>query len=117
MENIKRLVNEGYILFNVNDKKQPVNSNGFLLSKWEGLTYNELLKHHNYNSNLWCMRMGLQHNNKNILSLDFDLCGGKDKNGYRVGCEYTTKNIMIILIILIEKMVCILLLPKVIIMF
>jgi phage/plasmid-associated DNA primase len=93
MEQITDLIEQGYLLFNVNEKKQPVNANGNPLTKWNDLTYDELLKHHNYNSTLWGMRLGLQHNGRKIMSLDFDICGDKDKNGNRMGCPYTEEKL------------------------
>lgn len=86
---IKELASKKYNLFNVNTKKLPVDNNGILLSGWESKTYDELIKGHNYNKELWGLRVGQQENGKYIISLDFDCCGKKDKNGLRVGCEYT----------------------------
>lgn len=86
---IKELVAQKYNLFNVNSKKLPVDNNGILLSAWESKTYDELIKGHNYNKELWGLRVGQQENGKYIISLDFDCCGKKDKNGVRLGCKFT----------------------------
>jgi hypothetical protein len=90
MELIKTLVNERFYLFNVGEKKQPINIDGKGLDKWEQLSVDELVKHHNYNSQLWGMKMGLQENGRRILSLDFDCCGKSNKEKTeRLGCPLT----------------------------
>jgi phage/plasmid-associated DNA primase len=90
MELIKSLVKAEFALFNVNEKKCPINGNGNGLDKWETLSVAELVKHHNYNLKLWGMRMGLQENGRRIMSLDFDCCGKSNKEKTeRMGCQYT----------------------------
>jgi phage/plasmid-associated DNA primase len=86
---IETLVEQRFNLFNVNEKKAPVNRSGFNLKSWETLSFDELCDEHNYNANRWGMRMGLQENGRRIMSLDFDCCGGKDKSGKRMGCPIT----------------------------
>lgn len=90
MELIKTLVNERFYLFNVGENKQPINKSGYGMDKWEDLCVDELVKQHNYNSQLWGMKMGLQENGKRIMSLDFDCCGKSNKEKTeRVGCPLT----------------------------
>lgn len=91
-EIIKRLVEQKYNLFNVNTDKIPVNASGHILGAWESLSYEELIKNHNYKSELWGLRVGEQENGRYIISLDFDCCG-KKKKGVREGCEYTEKKL------------------------
>ena len=86
---IKTLVNQLFNVFNVNEKKAPVNKWGFELEDWQTLSYEELCAEHNYQINRWGMRMGLQENGRRIMALDFDCCGGKDKTGKRMGCSFT----------------------------
>jgi hypothetical protein len=93
MELIKQLVDEEYMLFNVSFQKEPVDEYGNRLSKWNELQYEDLVNHHNYKSLLWGMKMGKQKNGKKILSLDFDCCGKKDKEGNRMGCEITKEKL------------------------
>lgn len=88
-ELIKKLVEQKYNLFNVGSDKIPVNSLGNSLTGWEIKTYDELISNHNYKSKLWGLRVGEQENKKYIISLDFDCCGKKNKEGGREGCEYT----------------------------
>ena len=71
MHNVKK--REKYKLFNVNVDKAPITKKGYVMLEWELKTYNELLKEHNYNSNLWGLSLGIQENGKYILSLDFDI--------------------------------------------
>jgi hypothetical protein len=71
---IANLVAEKFSVFNVSGKtKQPVTKNGLGLLNWQNLTFDEFKKEHNYNSNLWGMKMGLHENGRHILSLDFDI--------------------------------------------
>ena len=90
-ELIHKLVSQKYNLFNVNIKKLPIDCNGINMTGWESKTYDELVKNHNYTKKLWGLRVGKQENGNFIISLDFDCCGKKDKEGARVGCEYTKK--------------------------
>jgi hypothetical protein len=86
---IKNLVFQKYNLFNVSSNKQPVDILGNGLTGWESKTYDELIQNHNYDKKLWGLRLGEQENGKYIISLDFDCCGKKDKEGKRIGCKYT----------------------------
>jgi len=75
MEFIHNLVNDKYLVFNVNDKKAPVNKSGGMMKGWGDMTYEQLCKEHNYNNKKWGMNLGLQPNGKTIMSLDFDCFG------------------------------------------
>ena len=86
---IKSLANENYSIFNVDSNKAPVDKCGIRMNKWIDMKCEELRKQHNYNSLLWGMKMGEHENGKCILSLDFDVCGKKNKEGVRVGCPET----------------------------
>ena len=77
MEIVKLLIDDGYLLFNVDSQKRPVNMHGWLLEGWINLSYDDLKEHHNYESPLWGMKLGVQHNGRRIMSLDFDVCGKK----------------------------------------
>lgn len=90
---IKTLVAQRFNLFNVSEKKAPVNRFGINLEKWESLSFDELCAEHNYNINRWGMKMGLHENGRRIMSLDFDCCGAKDKTGKRMGCPITKKKL------------------------
>ena len=81
------LSQNGYTLFNVNEKKLP-SSNGFGIKKWDAMSHNELKKRINFNNKMFGMRMGVQGNKKHILSLDFDCCNKNDKGEYET-CEET----------------------------
>ena len=94
---IQSLVSQKFSIFNVSEKKAPVNKSGFGMSKWQDLTFEELTNEHNYNSSLWGMKMGIHENGRRILSLDFDMCGKKNETGQRIGCEYTKKKYQIYL--------------------
>ena len=83
----KTLSQNGYTLFNVNEKKLP-SSNGFGIKKWDAMSHNELKKRINFNNKMFGMRMGVQGNKKHILSLDFDCCNKNDKGEYET-CEET----------------------------
>ncbi len=87
---IKFLVENKYSIFNVSDKKAPVNRQGFGMGNWIEKSFDELCFHHNYNSKLWGMKMGEHENGRFVLSLDFDVCG-KEVNGVRIGCPETQK--------------------------
>ena len=93
MEEVRNLINQGYAIFNIDETKAPVNKSGNKMNNWINLSNEELIKQHNYKSKLWGMKMGKQENGKYILSLDFDVCGKKDKEGNRVGCEETKKKL------------------------
>lgn len=74
---IKDLVKEKFNIFNVDITKCPVNKAGKKMTEWQKKSFTELVSHHNYNSNLWGMKMGEQENGRFIMSLDFDVF---DKN-------------------------------------
>jgi len=93
MEDIKNLISQGYAIFNIDETKAPVNKSGNKMNNWINLSNQELVKEHNHKSKLWGMKMGKQENGKHILSLDFDVCGKKDKEGNRVGCDETKKKL------------------------
>jgi len=82
MDIIRKLINEKYILINTDINKSPKGySSGECrgIKGWQKMSYNDLLKEHNYDSNLWGIRLGKQKNDKFIISLDFDICGEQDK--------------------------------------
>lgn len=89
MEQIKQLIKQKFSIFNVNSKKVPVDKNGKALPKWNKLNFDELCEKHDNNSYSWGMPMGQHENGRRVLSLDFDCCGEPDKEGKRVGCEFT----------------------------
>lgn len=70
---IQQLVAQKYNLFNVGENKIPVNKKGNKMTDWQLKNYEELVKEHNYNSNLWGISLGRQENNRCIMSLDFDI--------------------------------------------
>jgi hypothetical protein len=70
---IQQLVAQKYNLFNVNIKKVPIDKNKDVMSEWQKKNYDELVKEHNYNSNLWGISLGRQENGRHIMSLDFDI--------------------------------------------
>lgn len=87
---IKTLVKEEFNIFNVDITKCPVMKNGAKMTDWINKTYDELVQQHNYNSNLWGMKLGQQHNKRFILSLDFDIY---DKN-IDGDCEQTKNKLL-----------------------
>ena len=90
---IKMLVSKKFSIFNVGIDKAPINAKGKKMGKWISMTYNELVKQHNYDCNLWGMKMGVQENNRMIMSLDFDVCGKKNAIGERIGCSHTQEKL------------------------
>lgn len=82
----KTLSNNGYTLFNVNDKKLP-SYNGYGIREWSTMSHNDLKKRINFDKKMFGMRMGEQGNKKHILSLDFDCC--KKIKGNYVTCKET----------------------------
>lgn len=90
---IKMLVSNKFSIFNVGIDKAPINSKGRKMGKWISMSYDELVKEHNYDCNLWGMKMGLQENNRMIMSLDFDVCGKKNSIGERIGCSHTQEKL------------------------
>jgi phage/plasmid-associated DNA primase len=89
MEVIRNLVSEKFNLFNVSINKIPVGKNGKAMEAWEKMSYDDLVKQHNYKSKLWGMKMGEQPNGRHILSLDFDVYD-KNANG---DCTETKKRL------------------------
>jgi phage/plasmid-associated DNA primase len=85
MDFIRRLVDEKYLVFNVNNKKCPVNKHGNKMGEWSEKTYEELKKEHNYEKKSWGINLGEQPNGSQIMSLDFD-CWDNKKS---VPCEET----------------------------
>jgi len=90
----KDLATNGFNIMNVNAKKQPVDANGNLLSKWESIPPEQLRAGINWDNPRFGMRLGKQDNGLLILSLDFDICGAKRKDpkegeSLRVGCDTT----------------------------
>jgi len=77
---VKNLVDEKFNLFNVDLTKCPVDRNGKKMRDWINKTYEELVKEHDYNSNLWGLSLGEQTNGRCIMSLDFDIYD-KDTDG------------------------------------
>lgn len=90
---IKTLVSNKFSVFNVGIDKAPVNAKGKKMGKWISMPFEELVKQHNYDSNLWGMKMGLHENSRMIMSLDFDVCGKKNSIGERVGCSHTQEKL------------------------
>jgi len=86
MNFINQLINQKYLIYNVNDKKMPCdkNGNGFA---WSNITLEELEDMRNYDSEMWGMRTGIQPNGKYIIGLDFDLWF-KDRGNY-IKCDKT----------------------------
>ena len=90
---IQSLVSNKFSIFNVGIDKAPINGKGRKMGKWISMTYDELVKQHNYDCNLWGMKMGVQENNRMIMSLDFDVCGKKNAIGERIGCSHTQEKL------------------------
>ena len=89
MDTIHSLVAQKYDLMNV-DGKYPVNINGEKWMGWNVKPYAQLVANHNYDSRSWGFRCGKQTNGKQVLSLDFDICGPINKSsGKRVPCEFS----------------------------
>jgi hypothetical protein len=90
MSSINYFIENDFNVFNINDTKQPVNKKGVQMFGWQKKTSFQLQQEHNLSSKLWGMKMGLQCNDRVIMSLDFDCCGKEDKtSGKRVGCQET----------------------------
>lgn len=89
--NIAELVKKGFTIVNVGGKttKAPLTHSGFPLSSWENLPHNDMVQHFKADGLRFGMRMGKQGNGRYCASLDFDCCGKKDKDGNRIGCDYT----------------------------
>jgi hypothetical protein len=89
MNEIQELTFQRFKLVNVSpETKQPIDKWGNPLTKWEQKTADDLRGMHNYKANTcWGMIMGLQDNGRRIMSIDFDICGDKDREtGQRLGC-------------------------------
>ena len=90
MESIKLLRSLDYTLYNVNSKKVPVC--GIVpISDWNKMSHEDLIKKLDLGIEKIGIRLGVQGNGKNILSLDFDLCN--KINGEYINCE-ETKNLL-----------------------
>ena len=90
MKIIKTLVKANYTLFNVDETKAPCHR-GKKMSGWNDMPHDELIKkiELDNNNNKFGLRLGVQGNGKNILSLDFDCCSkNKDTDQY-VDCKPT----------------------------
>jgi len=86
---IKQLVDAEFNLFNVDLTKCPVTKNDLKMKDWINKSFEELVTEHDYNSNLWGLKLGEQKNGRFILSLDFDIYD-KNTNG---NCEETEKKL------------------------
>lgn len=88
---ILELAEFGYTIMSVGGKttKQPLNSSGCGLDNWQNLPHSQIIQHLNKNGKIFGLRTGLQGNNRYIGCLDWDCCGKKDKEGNRIGCDYT----------------------------
>ena len=56
---------------------------------WRSVSSQELKASVDWSHHSYGFRLGLQANERMILSLDFDCCGEKDDDGNRLGCEQT----------------------------
>lgn len=90
---IQSLLSKKFSFFNVGIDKAPINAKGKKMGKWITMTFDELVKQHNYDSNLWGMKMGMHENGRMIMSLDFDVCGKKNVVGERIGCSHTQEKL------------------------
>lgn len=72
MDFIDSLLASDYLLYNVNEKKIPVDSKGMQFS-WSKITLEKVKSIRNLESTMWGMRTGLQPNGKYIIGLDFDM--------------------------------------------
>ena len=90
---IKTIVSKKFSIFNVGIDKAPVNRKGKKMGKWISMSFDDLVKQHNYNHNLWGMKMGVHENGRMIMSLDFDVCGKKNSIGERIGCSHTLEKL------------------------
>ena len=86
METIKTLIADQYDLMNVGQDKCPIDSQGNKMNEWQVKSYDELCENHDMECKNWGIRVGQQTNGKSILSVDFDICGKKDKDGNYQGC-------------------------------
>lgn len=90
---IQSLLSKKFSFFNVGIDKAPINGKGKKMGKWISMTFDELVKQHDYKNNLWGMKMGLHENGRMIMSLDFDVCGKKNVVGERIGCSHTQQKL------------------------
>lgn len=104
---IQELLEFGFDIFNVLTKdsewetkdgeervtkaKSPCKYGKYAFSGWENASHEELLKYISYRHDGFGLRLGKQHCNLKIMSLDFDICGEKDDAGNRIGCAETAK--------------------------
>jgi len=79
IEFIKSLIEEKYLVYNVNQLKLPLLGSGN--DGWSKITYDDTLKFHDYESENWGFRTGIQPNDKYVIGLDFDMW-------YKEGGEY-----------------------------
>jgi hypothetical protein len=70
---IRNLIESKFNLFNVDLSKCPVDRKGKRMKDWINKNYDELVKEHNYKSELWGINLGVQTNGRCIMSLDFDI--------------------------------------------
>ena len=75
MEVIKALIAQKYSLVNWTADKHPCGKDGKGLSKWNLLSYAELIKHHDPKSKIWGIKLGKHENNRRLLCFDFDVYG------------------------------------------
>jgi hypothetical protein len=92
---IADLFTEKYIIFNVgvsgDNAKMPIScESGNKLYDWPNLTHDDLRDEFDVDIGKgYGMRLGLQENEKRIMSLDFDISGDKGPDGKRIGCAFT----------------------------
>lgn len=105
--NIEQLVSFGFDVFNVftqdsnwvtkdgkpmkNCAKTPCKHGRYAFKGWEKASHDELKDAINYNHDGFGLRLGKQHNQCRIMSLDFDICGDKNAEAKRIGCSETEK--------------------------
>ena len=86
---ISDLVFKNYTILNVDENKKPIQGNKKGLYNWLNLTHDEIFETLDLSQSGFGLRLGLQGNNKKILSLDFDAV--LKKNGSYIDCEETKK--------------------------
>jgi len=92
---IKQLSKDRYLIFNVelsgDNYKRPISGfSGNALFNWPNLTAEQLAGELDLSRGMgFGINLGLQGNNKRIMSIDFDISGDKDLAGKRIGCAYT----------------------------
>jgi len=68
---INKLIEKKYIVYNVNSNKMPSLGNND--DGWSKITFDNTLKYHNYDSDKFGLRTGIQENGDYIIGLDFDM--------------------------------------------